>query len=129
MDGMKFRGVRGATTADANTPEAILRATRELLQQMIEVNSIQEEDVASILFSTTPDLNAAYPAKAARELGWTQVPLMGFQEIDVPGGLDRCIRILIHWNTTRRQDEIRHIFSKGATCLRPDLAQKLPNSL
>ncbi|RMG86156.1 MAG: chorismate mutase [Chloroflexi bacterium] len=126
---MKFRGVRGATTADANTPEAILQATRELLQQMIDVNGIQEEDVASILFSTTPDLNAVYPAKAARELGWTQVALMGFQEIDVPGGLDRCIRILIHWNTTRRQDEIHHVFSKGATCLRPDLAQKLTNSL
>ena len=120
---MMFRGVRGATTAEANTPEAILSATRELLEAMIAANGIEEENVASVLFTTTPDLNAVYPARAARQLGWSQTALMGCQEIDAPGGLPMCVRILIHWNTTKKLNELSHIFLRGAATLRPDLSE------
>jgi chorismate mutase len=95
-----------------------------MLEALIEVNDIKEDDVASILFTTTPDLTACYPAKAAREMGWHQVALMGFQEIDVPDGLKCCIRVLIHWNTTKRIDEIEHLFMREAGVLRPDLASQ-----
>ncbi len=120
---MKFRGVRGATTTDEDTPEAILSATRELLQAVIDANRLHEDDVASIIFTTTPDLHATYPAKAARDLGWNQVALLGCQEMDVPNGVPRCIRILIHWNTDRSADQIQHVFMKGAVVLRPDLTE------
>jgi chorismate mutase len=120
---MKFRGVRGATTIDEDTPEAILTATRELLQAIITANQLNEDDVASIIFTTTPDLRATYPAKAARDLGWNQVALLGCQEMDVPNGVPRCIRILIHWNTDRQADQIQHIFMRGAAVLRPDLVE------
>ena len=117
---MIVRGVRGATTATEDTPEAIWRATRELLEAMIEANGIEEEYVASVIFTTTPDLTAAYPAKAARDLGWHQTALMGCQEIAVPNGIPRCIRVLIHWNTTKKLGELRHIYMRGAEKLRPD---------
>ena len=119
---MICRGIRGATTADQDTRDAIISATRELLQVMIDANGVVEDQVASVIFTTTPDLTAAYPASAARALGWTQTALLGCQEVDVPGGLARCIRILIHWNTTRSLPEIEHVFLRGATILRPDLA-------
>lgn len=118
---MKFRGVRGATTADENSADAILRATRALLRAMIEENEIDEDDVASIIFTTTPDLTAAFPAKAARDLGWSRTALLGCQEIDAPDGIPRCIRILIHWNTPKTLDEVRHVYMAGALALRPDL--------
>ena len=118
---MKFRGVRGATTVDEDSAEAIWSGTRELLQAVIDANEIDEDDVASVIFTTTPDLTAAYPAKAARDLGWTQVALIGCQEMGVPGGIPLCIRILIHWNTPKRNAELRHIFMRGATVLRPDI--------
>ena len=118
---MKCLGVRGATTVNENTGEAIWRATRELLQAVIKANGINEEDVASVIFTTTPDLTAAYPAKAARDLGWHRTALMGCQEMDVPNGIPMCIRILIHWNTVKTLDEIQHIYMYGATVLRPDL--------
>lgn len=118
---MKFRGVRGAITVEENTAGAIWSATAELLQTLIAANGIEEDDVASVIFSCTPDLNAAYPAKAARDLGWRQVALMGCVEMDVPGGVPRCIRVLIHWNTTRRNAELRHVFLRGAQALRPDI--------
>lgn len=118
---MKFRGVRGATTAEANTAEAILRATRELLEALIQENGIEEDDVASVIFTTTPDLNAAFPAKAARDLGWHRTALLGCQEIDHPEGITRCIRVLVHWNTPRSLDEIKHVYMEGAMILRPDL--------
>jgi chorismate mutase len=119
---MKFRGVRGATTTNENSAEAIWSATRELLEAIIAANQIDEDDVASVIFTATPDLNAAYPAKAARDLGWTQVALMGCQEMAVPGGLRRCIRVLIHWNTPKRNADLRHIFLREAVALRPDLS-------
>jgi chorismate mutase len=115
-----MRGVRGATTAAEDTPEAIWRATRELLEAVIEANGIEEEYVASVIFTTTPDLTAAYPAKAARDLGWHQTALMGCQEIAVPNGIPKCIRVLIHWNTTKKLSELRHVYMRGAEKLRPD---------
>ncbi len=118
---MQFRGVRGATTIDQDSAEAIWSATRELLKMMIDANDIDEEDVASVIFTTTPDLTAAYPAKAARDLGWTQVALIGCQEMNVPGGIPRCIRVLIHWNTPKRNADLRHVFLREAAALRPDI--------
>jgi chorismate mutase len=116
------RGVRGATTVEENSREAILAATCELLTLMIEANGIQPDDVASTIFTTTPDLNAEFPAFAARQLGWHDVALLCGHEMAVPGALPRCIRILIHWNTERRADEIVHVYIKGAEDLRPDRA-------
>jgi chorismate mutase len=116
------RGVRGATTVEENSREAILAATCELLTLMIEANGIQPDDVASTIFTTTPDLNAEFPAFAARQLGWHDVALLCGHEMAVPGTLPRCIRILIHWNTERRADEIVHVYIKGAEDLRPDRA-------
>lgn len=118
---MMIRGVRGAITVDTNTHEDILTATRELIEMMVEKNTISENDVASILFTTTPELTAAYPAKAAREFGWTRTALMGFVEADVKDGLPMCIRVLIHWNTDKSMDEIHHVFLREAVRLRPDL--------
>src|SRR5690554_2655155 len=99
------RGVRGATTADANDRESILVATRQLFALMIRRNEIEPQDAASVIFTTTPDLNAEFPALAARQLGWLEVPLLCGHEIQVPGSLPRCIRILIHWNTKKSQSE------------------------
>ena len=120
------RGIRGATTAEENTPEAILAATRELLTAIIAANDLRPDDVASAIFTTTPDLNAEYPAQAARALGWRDVALLCAREIDVPHGLEKCIRVLIHWNTTARAEEVRHVYRKGAVVLRPDRA--MPDS-
>lgn len=114
------RGVRGAITVSANTAEEILQATRELLYVMIRANNIQPEDVASAIFTTTPDLNATYPALAARQLGWYDLALLCGHEMDVPGGLAQCVRILIHWNTTRAAADIIHVYLRGAKDLRPD---------
>ena len=119
---MYCRGVRGATTAEENTAEAILAATRELLVLIVEANDLRVEDVASAIFTTTPDLTAAFPAKAAREIGWRDVALLDAQEIPVPGSLERCIRVLVHWNTEKRQDEVVHVYIKGASALRPDIS-------
>ena len=114
------RGIRGATTVEVNTREAILEGTRELLLQMIAANDLKVEEVGSAIFTTTPDLNAEFPALAARQLGWHDVALMCGHEMAVPGALDRCIRILIHWNTPKLQHEIVHIYIRGATNLRPE---------
>jgi chorismate mutase len=123
------RGIRGATTADTNTREAILDATREMLQQIITANDLLPEDIASAIFSTTPDLTAEFPAVAARELGWVDTALMCTHEMAVPGSLARCVRVLIHWNTTRRADEIVHVYIRGARWLRPERAAALPGIL
>lgn len=120
---MIVRGVRGATTVPENTAEAILTATEELLRAMIAANSIDPEYVASVMFTTTPDLTAAYPAVAARRIGWTLTPLMGFQEANVPGGMPYCIRVLIHWNTEKRLDDVIHVYLRDAARLRPDITR------
>jgi chorismate mutase len=122
---MPCRGVRGATTADANISDEILKSTLQLLALMIRQNGIQQEDVASAIFTTTVDLDAEFPALAARQLGWIHVPLLNHHELDVPRSLRRCIRILLHWNTEKSADEIVHVYIKGAERLRPDLS-KLP---
>ena len=121
---MPIYGIRGATTVNHDKPEEILEATREMLQQILLKNlALQPQDMASALFTLTEDLCSVYPAKAAREFGWTHVPLMCAREIPVPGSLPHCVRVLIHWNTTLRQDEIQHIYLRGAVILRPDLKQ------
>ncbi len=102
--------------------EAILEATRELLQAIVAANSIDEPDIASVILTATPDLDAVYPAMAARQLGWTRTALMCVQEMAVPGSLPRCVRVLIHWNTDRSLDDLRHIYLREAHSLRPDLA-------
>jgi chorismate mutase len=114
------RGVRGATTVDDDSREAILLATGELLWLMVERNDIDPDDVASAIFTTTPDLVAEYPALAARKLGWQDVALLCGHEMNVPHGVPRCIRVLLHWNTTRTAREIEHIYIRGARNLRPD---------
>ena len=123
--GAMIRGVRGATTVEHNSRRAIMDGTLELLQAMIETNGIAEDDVASILFTATPGLDAAYPAAAARQLGWTRTALMGFQEAHVIDGLQQCVRVLIHWNTDKSIDEIQHVFLRDAVKLRPDLAPEI----
>ncbi len=114
------RGIRGATTVAANTPEAILEATRELLLLLIDANNLDSADIASVIFTTTPDLDAEFPALAARQLGWHDVALLCGHEMNVPGAVSKCIRILIHWNTPKSQDEIKHVYIKGAHNLRPE---------
>ncbi len=122
---MYCRGIRGATTADANTPDAILRATRELLLLIIRENDLDSADIGSAIFTTTPDLYAEFPALAARELGWHDVALMCGHEMNVPGALRSCIRVLIHWNTPKTQTEIQHVYIRGARSLRPDRSTSL----
>jgi chorismate mutase len=119
------RGVRGATTADANTSEDILQAARQLFALMIRQNEIEPEDVASAIFTVTHDLDAEFPALAARQLGWMNTALMCSYEVSVPDSLPKCIRILLHWNTTKSVEEITHVYIKDAARLRPDLC-KLP---
>ena len=123
------RGVRGATTVESNDRDEILTATRQLLAMMIRLNDIQATDVASAIFSCTHDLNAEFPALAARQLGWLDVPLICTHEVNVPGSLPCCIRILLHWNTTKPQNDIHHVYIKGATKLRPDLSELPPVDL
>ncbi|HEY4685391.1 MAG TPA: chorismate mutase [Dehalococcoidia bacterium] len=120
---MPCRGIRGATTVESNSREAILAATRELLDEMVRANAVRKDDVASAYFTTTPDLDAEFPAVAARGVGWSNVALMCGHEMDVPGSLRMCLRILLHVNTERTQDEICHVYLRGAAVLRPDLAQ------
>ena len=123
---MPCRGVRGATTAEDNSPDEILEATRQLLALMIRQNGIEPDDVCSAIFSTTTDLDAEFPALAARQLGWFDVALMCVHELDVPGSLRHCIRVLLHWNTDKLPDEIVHIYIKEAAQLRPDRSNLPP---
>ncbi len=118
---MAVRGIRGATVVEADDREPILRATRELLEALILANDIAVDDIASIMFTMTPDLQSTYPAQAARWLGWENTPLLGALEIDVPGGLPRCIRVLMHVNTDRAPADINHIYLHEARILRPEL--------
>lgn len=123
---MPCRGVRGATTADDNSSEAILKATREMLALVIRQNGIEPEDVAAAIFTITNDLDAEFPALAARQLGWLDVALLCGYEISVPGSLRHCIRVLIMWNTEKTADEIVHVYIKDAARLRPDRSQLPP---
>ena len=124
-DRTECRGVRGATTVEQNTRDAILNATRQLLALIIRRNEIDPADVASAVFTVTRDVNAEFPALAARQMGWLDVPLLCGYEVEVPGSLGLCIRILLHWNTTKSQKDIHHVYIHKAISLRPDLS-KLP---
>lgn len=117
---MICRGVRGATTVEQTDRESVLAATRELLATMIRLNGIERTDVASAIFTTTTDITSVFPATAARQLGWLDVPLMCGHEMVVEGSLQKCIRIMLHWNTDKAQDQIQHIYLHGAKILRPD---------
>lgn len=119
----KVRGIRGAITVESDEAASIVAATKRLLSEMTSRNEVELDDIASVLFSLTPDLHAAFPALGAREMGWTYVPMLHFTEIDVPGSLGHCIRALMHVNTTRALEEIEHVYLDGAAVLRPDLAR------
>jgi len=116
---MHCRGIRGATTVERNNREEILAATTKLLQLLVQHNNLQTEDIASAIFTVTDDLDAEFPALAARCIGWTEVALMCAREIPVAGSLGKCIRVLLHVNTTRSAAEIQHIYIRGAVSLRP----------
>jgi chorismate mutase len=122
------RAIRGAISVDENTGAAITARTAELLHAIVEANRLDPQDIASVFFTATPDLDALYPAVAARrELGWHDVALMCSQEMAVPGSLNRCIRVLIHWNTTCRNADIRHVYLRDAVVLRPDRTDAAPH--
>ena len=122
---MPLRGVRGATTVESNTREAILDAARELLTEIVAQNDVKRDDVASAWFTTTTDLDAEFPAVTARsDFGWTNVALMCAHEMDVPGSLRMCLRILLHVNTERSQAEVHHVYLRGAAVLRPDISRR-----
>jgi chorismate mutase len=118
---MAVRGIRGATVVDEDDRELILTATKELLETLVAANGIAVDDIASIMFTMTPDLRSVYPAQAARWLGWEHTPLLGAVETDIPGGLPRCIRVLMHVNTDMAAATIKHVYLHEAQKLRPDL--------
>ena len=121
---MICRGVRGATGVDINDAVAIITATRELLERIVAANDLLVEDVISVIFTATPDLDAAYPARAAREMGWMNTPLLCMQEMVVAGSLLRCIRVLVLWNTDLSSDQVQHVYLGRARALRPDLLEE-----
>ncbi len=121
---MPVRAVRGATTVNDNNPEEIIRNTKELLKKTIELNNIKTEDIVSIFFTTTIDLDSIFPSVAAREMGYTNVPLMCASELNIKDSLKKCIRIMMHINSNKNLDEITHIYLNNAKKLRPDLANK-----
>ena len=122
---MSVQGIRGAAVAESDMSESILAATRDMLAAILEANpALKTSDLASVFFSITEDLSSAYPAQAARQLGWTNVPMLCMQEIPVPGGLPHCIRVLLHWNTDLPQESIRHVYLGAASNLRPDLGNE-----
>src|SRR6267143_2498297 len=115
-----LRGLRGATTSTANTSEAILEATEELLAALRDANGFEPGDVESAIFTSSPDLTAEYPARAARRLGWTDVPLLGTAEVAVRTGLRLCIRVLLHFYTAKAPRELKHTYLRESAKLRPD---------
>lgn len=119
---MAVRGIRGAISVPVDTPEEIVSATTELLNEILRLNKIEQfDDIASIFFTTTPDLVATFPAEAARAIGMSHVPLLCASEIGVPNRLPRCVRVLLHVNTEQPQREIVHVYLRDAKKLRPDV--------
>ena len=121
---MKVRGARGAITVERNLPETIKNATKTLLKRMMEQNDIKPDDICFILFSVTEDINAAFPAGAAREMGLDLIPLLDVAQMKVQGSLEKCIRVLMVFNTDKSLNDIKHIYLEGAARLRPDLVSK-----
>lgn len=115
---MPLRGIRGAITVKSNTRQEILEATKELLSEILKQNKLKIEDIASVVFTVTSDLNAEFPAVAARELGWEDTPLLCTNEIDVPESLQKCIRVLLHVNSNKKQPEMKHPYLRDAATLR-----------
>jgi chorismate mutase len=118
----KMRAVRGATTVERDDAELVVSATRELLTALAERNTISHENVISAIFTVTPDITSEFPARAARELGWVDVPLLCAMEIPTERGLTRCIRVLLHIETELPRSALRHVYLRGAKELRPDLS-------
>ena len=118
-----IRGIRGATTVHYNTKENILEETKILIKHMMSINNVTKDDIASIFFSVTKDLDAAFPAEAARALSLNYTPLLCLNEIDIPGGLKKCVRILMHVNTQLIQKDIQHVYLNEAVILRPEFAK------
>lgn len=121
---MAVRGIRGASTVDGNDAEQILAVTKELLTALIERNQLDYREIASAWFTLTPDLTAAFPAYAGRQLGWIDVPLICATEIAVPGALERVVRVLLHYNTDLPQAAMHHVYLRGAVALRQDLVER-----
>ena len=121
---MMCRGIRGATSVDTNDENSIIAATRELLKRIVTANDLSVADVSSVIFTATPDLDAVYPARVAREMGWVNIPLLCMQEMAVAGSLPRCIRVLVFWNTDLSPDQVRHVYLGEARSLRPDLSME-----
>ncbi len=122
-----MRGIRGAITIEKDEPEEVLAAVREMLQAVFSANpALLTQDIASAVFTVTEDIVSAFPALAARQIGWDQVPMICTREIPVPGSLPLCIRVLIHWNSDRKQEEIQHVYLRAAGQLRPDLTSSKP---
>ncbi|MDD4189506.1 MAG: chorismate mutase [Eubacteriales bacterium] len=117
-------GIRGATTTEYNTSDSILKDTRILLKEILEKNDVKNDEIISMIFTVSNDLNAAFPAAAAREMGLTDVPLICTNEINVPGSLEKCIRVLMHTYTDKTRGSINHVYLKNAKKLRPDLVEK-----
>ena len=120
---MGARAIRGAITVENNDAAEIINETRTLLEKIINLNELCNEDVISIVFTVTRDLDAAFPAVAARQIGLTDIALMCMNEISVPGSLEKCIRVMIHFNTDKSNSEIKHVYLNRARILRPDLVE------
>lgn len=116
--------IRGATTVDEDDASVIRAATAELLRRIVALNGLRPDDIISALFTVTPDLRSAFPAHAARELGWTDVALLCTMEIPVPGAIARCIRVLLHVDTGTPRKRLRHVYLRGARSLRPEWADE-----
>lgn len=119
----RVRGIRGANTVEENTREAIFQATRELLETVVRANDLHLDDIISVFLTLTPDLDADFPATAARDMGWDRVALLCASEINVPGAMPGCLRILMHVHTERSQEEIKHVYLGRTAALRPDLSE------
>jgi chorismate mutase len=123
MSALRVHAVRGATTVDVDTREQVIERTQELVRAVVERNGFDEDDLISILFTATDDIRSAFPAEAAREAGFTRVPLMCARELDIVDGIERCIRVMVHVQTTRVRSELRHPYLHGARQLRTDLPE------
>ena len=120
---MRLRAIRGAITVDRDEPELVYAATRELLSEIIARNSVDPDHIISVIFTVTPDLTSAFPAMAARSMGWLDVPLLCTMEIPVPGAMGRCIRVLVHVESDRKRSAIQHVYLGEAQSLRPDISE------
>ncbi len=123
MSGARVRAIRGATTVETDTHESVIARTQELVHAVVERNGLEQDDIISILFTATEDIRSAFPAEAAREAGFTLVPLMCARELDIEDGIERCIRIMMHVTTERAAEDLRHPYLHGARQLRTDLPE------